>query len=63
MGKFVIKDSAGKVRGYYEMLSNYTTIIWERKDDILVEIVIPYNPMDGDGIHRSGRMGAGHGGK
>ena len=63
MGKFIIKDSEGKVRGYYEMLSDYTAVIWERKDDILLQVIIPYNPMDPDGIDRGGMMGGGHGGK
>jgi hypothetical protein len=63
MGKFIIKDSEGKVRGYYEMLSDYTAVIWERKDDILLQVIIPYNPMDHDGIDSSGKMGGGHGGK
>jgi hypothetical protein len=41
MGKFVIKDSKGKVRGYYEMLFEYRTVIWEREDDILLQVIIP----------------------
>ncbi len=63
MGKFIIKDSEGKVHGYYEMLPNYRAVIWERKDDILLQVVIPYNLTDHDGIDRSGKMGGGHGGK
>ena len=63
MGKFIIKDSQGKVRGYYEMLPEYRAVIWERKDDILLQVIIPYNPMDHDGIDSSGKMGGGHGGK
>ncbi|MCX5849940.1 MAG: hypothetical protein NTW65_10890 [Deltaproteobacteria bacterium] len=42
MSKFVIKDSKGKVRGYYEMLPEYKTIIWERGDDILLQVIIPH---------------------
>lgn len=56
MGKFIIKDSAGKVHGYYEMLPDYTAVIWERKEDILLQVIIPYNPMDHNGIDRSGMM-------
>ena len=41
MGKFVIKDSKGKVRGYYEMLFEYRTVIWEQGDDILLQVIIP----------------------
>ena len=63
MGKFIIKDSEGKVRGYYEILPDYTAVIWERKDDILLQVVIPYNPMNHDGIDHRGKMGGGHGGK
>ena len=61
MGKFIIKDSEGKVRGYYEMLPEYRTVIWERKDDILLQVIIPCNPMDHDGIDRCGRIGGGRG--
>jgi hypothetical protein len=57
MGKFVIKDSEGKVRGYYEMLPNYTVILWERKDDILLQVVIPDSPPDHNGIEFGGRRG------
>jgi hypothetical protein len=41
MNKFVIKDSKGKVRGYYEILPEYTAIIWERGDDILLQVIVP----------------------
>jgi hypothetical protein len=41
MGKFVIKDNKGKVRGYYEMLFEYRTVIWEQGDDILLQVIIP----------------------
>jgi hypothetical protein len=41
MGKFVIKDSAGRVRGYYEILFNYRTILWEGKEGILLQIILP----------------------
>jgi|BarGraNGADG00212_2_1021979.scaffolds.fasta_scaffold42037_2 hypothetical protein len=47
MGKFVIKDSKGRVRGYYEMLLEYTAVIWEHEDDILLQVIIP-NSMDGN---------------
>ena len=62
MGKFVIKDSKAKVRGYYEMLPEYTAIIWERGDDILLQVIIP-NIMGGnsgeagDGKRSGGRHG------
>jgi hypothetical protein len=58
MGKFIIKDSKSKVRGYYEMLPEYTAVIWERKDDILLQVIIP-NSMDGN----NNGTGAGCGGK
>ena len=62
MRKFVIKDSKGKVRGYYEMLPEYTTIIWERGDDILLQVIIP-NSMDGnnDGMGDGRKPGGKHG--
>lgn len=41
MSKFVIKDKKGRVRGYYEMLFEYRTVIWEREDDILLQVIIP----------------------
>ncbi len=41
MGKFVINDKKGKVRGYYEMLFEYRTVIWERENDILLQVIIP----------------------
>ena len=59
MVKFVIKDSKGNVRGYYEMLPEYTTIIWERGDDILLQVIIP--KMDGNDYDRSSR--GKHGGR
>jgi hypothetical protein len=59
MSKFVIKDSKGKVRGYYEMLPEYTTIIWERGDDILLQVIIPQ--MGGNDDYRSSR--GKHGGR
>ena len=63
MSKYVIKDSNGKVRGYYELVPEYTAIIWERGDDILLQIIIP-NSMDGssDRIGDDRRSGGGHGG-
>ena len=64
MGKFVIKDSKDKVRGYYEMLPEYTAIIWERGDDILLQVIIP-NIMGGNsGEAGDGRrLGGKHGGR
>jgi len=41
MGKFIIRDSKGNVRGYYEILFEYRTVIWERENDILLQVVIP----------------------
>jgi len=65
MGKFIIKDSNGKVRGYYEILPEYRTIIWESGDDILLQIIIPYNMMNsiGDGRDNVGKSGGHHGGR
>ena len=63
MGKFIIKDSEGKVRGYYEMLPEYRTLIWERKDDILLQVIITDSPMGGDGIGYEGKAGGKPGGK
>jgi hypothetical protein len=65
MGKFIIKDSKGKVRGYYEILPEYRTIIWESGDDILLQIIIPYNMMNsiGDGRDNGGKSGGHHGGR
>jgi hypothetical protein len=64
MDKFVIKDSKGKVRGYYEMLPEYTAIIWERGDDILLQVIVP-NSMGGnnDGMGYGRRSGGRHGGR
>jgi hypothetical protein len=64
MGKFVIKDSKGKVRGYYEMLPEYTAIIWERGDDILLQVIIPHGMGDNsDGMGDGRRSGGRHGGR
>jgi hypothetical protein len=41
MRKFVINDKKGKVRGYYEILPEYRTVIWERENDILLQVIIP----------------------
>ena len=64
MSKFVIKDSKGKVRGYFEMLPEYTAIIWERGDDILLQVIIP-NIMGGNSGEASDgrRSGGKHGGR
>ncbi|MCK7507154.1 MAG: hypothetical protein MZV70_25995 [Desulfobacterales bacterium] len=29
------------MRGYYEMLFEYRTVIWERENDILLQVIIP----------------------
>lgn len=67
MSKFVIKDGKGNVRGYYEILPEYTTIIWERGDDILLQIILPDSMnlnSDGNGDdRRSGGKHGGHGGR
>jgi hypothetical protein len=60
MGKFIIRDSKGKVRGYYETLPEYRAIIWEQKDDILLQIVIPtgaFGENEVGGGARGGRSG------
>lgn len=64
MGKFVIKDSKGKVRGYYEILPEYRTIVWENGDDILLQIIIPHSMMNilGDGHDHGRKSGGSHGG-
>ena len=63
MSKFVIKDSKGKVRGYYEMLPEYTAIIWERGDDILLQVIIPNIMGENSGEAGDGRRSGGkHGG-
>ena len=41
MGAFVIKDRRGRVRGYYQLLFEYRAFIWERGEDILLQITIP----------------------
>ncbi len=41
MGAFVIKDRQGRVRGYYELLFEYRAFIWERGEEILLQISIP----------------------
>jgi hypothetical protein len=66
MGKFVIKDSKGKVRGYYEILPEYRAHIWERGDDILLQVVIPDKigiKSDGDGMVGVGGLMPGGGGR
>lgn len=64
MSKFVIKDSKGKVRGYYETLPEYRIIVWESDDDILLQIIIPYSMMSiiGDGHDDGKKSGGSHGG-
>ena len=64
MGKFVIKDSKGKVRGYYEILIEYRAIVWESDDDILLQIIIPNSMMNSpsDMLNDGGKSGGGHGG-
>jgi len=64
MSKFVIKDSKGKVRGYFEMLSEYTVIIWERGDDILLQVIISNIMGENNGDTGDGRRSGGkHGGR
>ncbi|MRR17829.1 MAG: hypothetical protein EG826_15380 [Deltaproteobacteria bacterium] len=41
MGKFVIRDSTGRIRGYYEMLFDYRVHQWENGDTILLQIILP----------------------
>jgi len=41
MGKFVIRDSNGKIRGYYEILFDYRVHQWENGDTILLQIILP----------------------
>jgi len=59
MGKFVIKDSKGKVRGYYEMLFEYRTVIWEKGDDILLQVIIPKETRGKIGVVGVDGIGAG----
>ena len=59
MGKFVIKDSKGKVRGYYEMLFEYRTVIWEQGDDILLQVIIPKGMRGNIGVTGVDGIGAG----
>ena len=63
MSKFVIKDSKGKVRGYYERLPEYTTIIWEQGDDILLQIIIPKMGGNDNGNGDMGMSGGRNGGR
>ena len=60
MGKFVIKDSRGKVRGYYEILFEYRTVIWERGDDILLQVITPGNTRGNIGDAGVEGIGAGN---
>ncbi len=46
MGKFVIRDSKGTIRGYYEILFDYRVHQWENGDTILLQIILPQS----DGI-------------
>jgi hypothetical protein len=61
MGKYVIKDSNGKVRGYYEILTEYRAFTWEGEDDnVLLQIVSPNNRgRNNDGVGGPGGVGAG----
>ena len=59
MGKFIIKDSKGKVRGYYEILFEYRTVIWERGDDVLLQVITPKGRRGGIGDVGIGAIGAG----
>jgi len=54
MGKFIIRDKKGKVHGYYEILPEYRTTLWERGDGILLQVIIPRGmpgSNDDGGIH------------
>lgn len=64
MSKFVIKDSKGKVRGYYELLLDYRAITWENGNEILLQIIIPHSMMNiiGDGLDDDRKSGGSHGG-
>jgi hypothetical protein len=59
MGKFIIKDSKGKVRGYYEMLFEYRMVIWERGDDVLLQVITPKGRRGSIGDAGIGGIGAG----
>lgn len=41
MKKFVIRDSLGKIRGYYEILIDYRVHQWENGDTIVLQIILP----------------------
>ena len=52
MQKYIIRDSRGVVRGYYEILPQYRAHLWEKGDEILLQIIIPQSRdtrKDGDG--------------
>ncbi len=62
MGKFVIRDSKGKVRGYYEILFDYRVNIWEEGDNLLLQIILPDNKgMKDDDFGTTGPMNGGGG--
>lgn len=63
MSKFVIKDSRGRVRGYYEILPEYIATIWERGDDILLQVKIPNRGGNSDEIGDSKTSGGKYGGR
>lgn len=48
MIKYIIKDSSGRVRGYYELLPEYTANIWESENNILLQIILPKRGGDND---------------
>jgi hypothetical protein len=61
MRQLVIKDSNGKVRGYYELLPEYTATIWERGEDILLAVIIPASKgINIDGFGDDRRPGGKH---
>jgi hypothetical protein len=57
MQKYIIRDSGGVVRGYYEILIPYRANLWEKGDDILLQIIIP--PNRDAGKDSEGPMGIG----
>ena len=62
MGKFVIRDSNGKIRGYYEILFDYRVHMWEEKDSILLQVILPGDEgMKGDDFGVTGPMTGGVG--
>jgi len=62
MGKFVIRDGNGKIRGYYEILFDYRVHIWEEGDNVLLQIILPdHKGMKDDDFGATGPMTGGGG--